>query len=32
VTDDDLAAFNGEWGSPQDAARLIAECDRTVTF
>jgi hypothetical protein len=32
VTDDDLADFNGEWAGPQEAAQLIAECDRTVTF
>jgi hypothetical protein len=32
VTDEDLADFNGAWASPQDAATLIAECDRTVTF
>jgi predicted peroxiredoxin len=32
VTDEDLADFNGAWAGPQDAAALIAECDRTVTF
>jgi hypothetical protein len=31
VTDEDLADFNGAWAGPQDAAALIAECDRTVT-
>jgi hypothetical protein len=31
VTDED-PAFNGAWVGPQDAATLIAECDRTVTF
>jgi hypothetical protein len=32
VTDEDLADFNWAWAGPQDAARLIAEYDRTVTF
>jgi hypothetical protein len=32
VTDEDLADFYGTWAGPQDAAALIAECDRTVAF
>jgi hypothetical protein len=32
VTDEDLVDFHGAWAGPQDAAALIAECDRTVTF
>jgi hypothetical protein len=32
VTDEDLAGFDGEWAGPKEAAQLIADCDRTVTF
>jgi hypothetical protein len=32
VTDDEVSAFDGKWAGPEEAARLIADCERTVTF